>query len=209
MLVAALRLLARLLARLPLVLAAPCRRCARVDRLLVLAALRRANAGKPLCERRMQWRWRNAKRCCAPRSRKPARACGAPRRLVRQRREGGAARGRLRRGGTSWKRRARAARASSFSRRTSAASRCRPLYVAQRLPLTVLYRPPKQRWLEPLMIAGRRRWQATVAPANLQRRAHALRALQHGRSGGLAARPGAEWRGRRVGGFLRALRPTP
>src|SRR5258706_6016810 len=32
------------------------------------------------------------------------------------------------------------------------------LYVAQRMPLTVLYRPPKQGWIEPLMVAGRSRW---------------------------------------------------
>lgn len=42
------------------------------------------------------------------------------------------------------------------------------LYIAQRMPLTALYRPPKKRWLEPLMIAGRNRWQAVVAPANLK-----------------------------------------
>lgn len=42
------------------------------------------------------------------------------------------------------------------------------MYIAQRLPITVLYRPPRLRWVEPLMVAGRSRWQATVAPANLK-----------------------------------------
>jgi len=42
------------------------------------------------------------------------------------------------------------------------------LYFVQRQPMTVMYRPPKLAWLEPLMIAGRSRWQATVAPANLR-----------------------------------------
>lgn len=42
------------------------------------------------------------------------------------------------------------------------------LYFVQRHPMTVMYRPPKLAWLEPLMIAGRSRWQATVAPANLR-----------------------------------------
>ena len=42
------------------------------------------------------------------------------------------------------------------------------LYFVQRLPMTVMYRPPRMAWLEPIMIAGRSRWQATVAPANLR-----------------------------------------
>ncbi len=42
------------------------------------------------------------------------------------------------------------------------------LYAAQRVPLTILYRPPKLRWVEPLMVTGRSRWQAVVAPANLR-----------------------------------------
>lgn len=42
------------------------------------------------------------------------------------------------------------------------------LYAAQRLPITVMYRPPKLKWLEPLMIAGRQRWQANLVPANLK-----------------------------------------
>jgi KDO2-lipid IV(A) lauroyltransferase len=36
------------------------------------------------------------------------------------------------------------------------------------MPLTSLYRPPRQRRIEPLMIAGRTCWQAHVAPADLR-----------------------------------------
>ena len=42
------------------------------------------------------------------------------------------------------------------------------LFVAQRLPITSLYRPPRMAWLEPLMLAGRSRWKAVLAPANLR-----------------------------------------
>jgi KDO2-lipid IV(A) lauroyltransferase len=59
------------------------------------------------------------------------------------------------------------------------------LYGAQRMPLTILYRPPKMRWLEPLMIAGRSRWQAVVAPANLRGVRMLYRALARGEAIGL------------------------
>jgi KDO2-lipid IV(A) lauroyltransferase len=59
------------------------------------------------------------------------------------------------------------------------------LYIAQRVPLTVLYRPPKKRWLEPLMIAGRSRWQAVVAPANLKGVRMLYKALARGEAVGL------------------------
>jgi len=59
------------------------------------------------------------------------------------------------------------------------------LYGAQHLPITVLYRPPKLRWLEPLMIAGRSRWQATVAPANLKGVRMLYKALGRGEAVGL------------------------
>jgi KDO2-lipid IV(A) lauroyltransferase len=39
-------------------------------------------------------------------------------------------------------------------------------YIAQRTPLTALYRPPKLKWLEPLMQEGRARGGATTAPAD-------------------------------------------
>jgi KDO2-lipid IV(A) lauroyltransferase len=59
------------------------------------------------------------------------------------------------------------------------------LYIAQRTPITVLYRPPRQRWLEPLMIRGRNRGQATVAPATLRGVRLLYKALQRGESVGL------------------------
>lgn len=58
-------------------------------------------------------------------------------------------------------------------------------YIAQRLPITVLYRPPKLRWLEPLMIEGRSRWQARVAPANLRGVRLFMKALRNGEAVGL------------------------
>lgn len=59
------------------------------------------------------------------------------------------------------------------------------LYGAQRLPITVLYRQPKLRWLEPLMVAGRQRWRARLAPANLRGVRLLYRALQRGETVGL------------------------
>ncbi|MDP1717761.1 MAG: lysophospholipid acyltransferase family protein [Burkholderiales bacterium] len=59
------------------------------------------------------------------------------------------------------------------------------LYGAQRLPITVLYRPPKLRWIEPLMIAGRNRWRSTVAPATLRGVRTLYKALQRGEAVGL------------------------
>jgi Kdo2-lipid IVA lauroyltransferase/acyltransferase len=54
------------------------------------------------------------------------------------------------------------------------------MYVAQRLPLTVLYRPPKQRWLEPLMIKGRIRGKMKPEPASLKGVRALYKALQRG-----------------------------
>ena len=59
------------------------------------------------------------------------------------------------------------------------------LYAAQRMPITVLYRPPKRRWIEPLMIEGRSRWRATVAPANLRGVRMLYKALARGEAVGL------------------------
>lgn len=59
------------------------------------------------------------------------------------------------------------------------------LYGAQRLPITVMYRPPKLKWLEPLMIAGRQRWNAIVAPANLRGVRMLYKALRRGEAVGL------------------------
>jgi KDO2-lipid IV(A) lauroyltransferase len=59
------------------------------------------------------------------------------------------------------------------------------LYAALRMPITVLYRPPHVRWLEPLMIAGRERAQARVAPANTHGVRMLYRALRKGEAIGL------------------------
>lgn len=58
-------------------------------------------------------------------------------------------------------------------------------YGAQRFPITVLYRPPKLRWLEPLMVAGRARAQARLAPANFKGVRLLYKALQRGEAVGL------------------------
>jgi KDO2-lipid IV(A) lauroyltransferase len=58
-------------------------------------------------------------------------------------------------------------------------------YIAQRVPITVLYRPPRQRWLEPLMIRGRIRGKAQVAPASLKGVRLLYKALQRGESIGV------------------------
>ena len=52
------------------------------------------------------------------------------------------------------------------------------LYYVQRLPMTVMYCQPNVAWLEPVMVAGRSRWQATVAPANLRGVRQFYRTLQ-------------------------------
>jgi KDO2-lipid IV(A) lauroyltransferase len=59
------------------------------------------------------------------------------------------------------------------------------LYIAQRMPITALYRPPKLRWLESVMIAGRQRWLARLAPANLRGVRMQYRALKRGETVGL------------------------
>lgn len=59
------------------------------------------------------------------------------------------------------------------------------LYIARRLPLTVLYRPPRLGWLEPLMTAGRQRGQAQVAPATLRGVRALYKALGRGEAVGI------------------------
>lgn len=55
-------------------------------------------------------------------------------------------------------------------------------YVASRVPITALYRPPKQAWLAPIMAAGRARGGATVAPANATGVRALLKTLKSGGS---------------------------
>jgi KDO2-lipid IV(A) lauroyltransferase len=57
--------------------------------------------------------------------------------------------------------------------------------VAQRTPITILYRPPRQHWLEPLMIEGRKRGLAHVAPATLRGVRLLYKALRRGESIGI------------------------
>jgi KDO2-lipid IV(A) lauroyltransferase len=59
------------------------------------------------------------------------------------------------------------------------------LYGARRLPLTVLYRPPKRAGLESLMQAGRARARARLAPANLQGVRLLIKALRRGEAIGV------------------------
>lgn len=59
------------------------------------------------------------------------------------------------------------------------------LYGAQRLPLTVLYRPPKQAGLEAIMKAGRARGRMRLAPATLKGVRMLYRALQRGEAIGI------------------------
>ena len=59
------------------------------------------------------------------------------------------------------------------------------LYVGQRVPLTVLYRPPRQRWLEPYMNAGRSRARSQLAPATLRGVRMLYRALSRGEAVGV------------------------
>lgn len=59
------------------------------------------------------------------------------------------------------------------------------LWVAQRTPITVLYRPPRMPWLQPLIEAGRGRDRVTLAPANLGGVRLLLKALRRGEALGI------------------------
>ncbi len=58
-------------------------------------------------------------------------------------------------------------------------------YIAQRIPLTVLYRPPKRATLEPIMRAGRSRGQLRLAPANVSGVRLLYKALRRGEAIGV------------------------
>ncbi len=58
-------------------------------------------------------------------------------------------------------------------------------FFAQRLPITILYRPPRTRWLEPLMVEGRRRGQATLATTDIAGVRKLLKALRRGEAVGV------------------------
>ena len=59
------------------------------------------------------------------------------------------------------------------------------LWVAQRRPITVLYRPPKMKALQPLIEAGRGRDRVRLAPANLAGVRLLLKALRRGEAVGI------------------------
>ena len=107
-------------------------------------------------------------------------------------RRAGAARARARRCCSS-----RRTWAASKSRRNTPRSTCRSrCSIARR----------RCGWLEPLMREGRGRGDVRLVPADLQRRARAVRGAEAPRGGRLSARPGAG-RGRgRMGGVLRQAR---
>ncbi|MDH4285094.1 MAG: lysophospholipid acyltransferase family protein, partial [Gallionellaceae bacterium] len=58
-------------------------------------------------------------------------------------------------------------------------------YAAQRIPLTVLYRPPKMAWLEPLMRSGREHGKASLARTDLGGVRLLIKALKRGEAIGL------------------------
>jgi KDO2-lipid IV(A) lauroyltransferase len=53
-------------------------------------------------------------------------------------------------------------------------------FIAHRMPLTALYRPPPVRWLEPCMIAGSKRSQLSLAPTNRKGVVALIHALRRG-----------------------------
>lgn len=59
------------------------------------------------------------------------------------------------------------------------------LYYAARLPMTVMYRPPRQQWAEKLMRAGRARGYVTLATADIRGVRALLRALKRGETVGI------------------------
>jgi KDO2-lipid IV(A) lauroyltransferase len=59
------------------------------------------------------------------------------------------------------------------------------LYYGAQHPMAVLYRPPRQRWLLPLIEAGRQRGKITLAPANSAGVKQLLQALKRGEAIGI------------------------
>jgi KDO2-lipid IV(A) lauroyltransferase len=59
------------------------------------------------------------------------------------------------------------------------------LYYGQFHPITVLFRPPRQSWLMPLIYEGRQRGQVSLAPANQQGVKQLLQALKRGEAIGI------------------------
>lgn len=59
------------------------------------------------------------------------------------------------------------------------------LYIGERMPMTVLYRPPKQTAIDPIMRAGREQGAIKVAAADLSGVRRLIRALRQGEATGL------------------------
>lgn len=59
------------------------------------------------------------------------------------------------------------------------------LYVADRFPITVLYRSPRHAWMLPIMNLGRQRGKISLVQANAQGVKHLLKALQRGEAIGI------------------------
>lgn len=58
-------------------------------------------------------------------------------------------------------------------------------YIAHRIPLTALYRPPRHEWLDQILVAGRKRTQLALAPTSRKGVQLLLRALRTGEAVGL------------------------
>ncbi|MEC5384490.1 lysophospholipid acyltransferase family protein [Uliginosibacterium sp. H3] len=59
------------------------------------------------------------------------------------------------------------------------------LYIGERMPMTVLYRPPKQSVIEPILRAGREQGHIKLAPADLGGVRRLIKALRQGEATGL------------------------
>ncbi|HYD33983.1 MAG TPA: lipid A biosynthesis acyltransferase, partial [Methylophilaceae bacterium] len=59
------------------------------------------------------------------------------------------------------------------------------IYYAARHPITVLYRPSRQKWLTPIMDKGRSRGKVRLAPTNLSGLRNMLRSLHRGEAVGI------------------------
>jgi Kdo2-lipid IVA lauroyltransferase/acyltransferase len=59
------------------------------------------------------------------------------------------------------------------------------LYIGSQMPMTVLYRPPKQAEVEPILRAGRTQGHITLAPADLSGVRRLIKALRQGEATGL------------------------
>ena len=66
-------------------------------------------------------------------------------------------------------------------------------YFGQLMPFTVLYRPPKVRLLEPIMINGRRRGQVELAATDIGGVRRLLKALRSGKGAGMLPDQAPRW----------------